>query len=97
VLDQCLTRPEDGAPEPDPPPPLHQVGTVHWNLALAYHAKGEVEAQKRSLSWRNRWCVEHVEYSNRSCVQPTKATYHIRMPADMSVSYPHMAGPAIPR
>jgi hypothetical protein len=34
-----------------------KVGTVHWNLALAYHAKGEVEAQKRSLSWRNRWCV----------------------------------------
>lgn len=32
-----------------------EVGTVHWNLALAYHAKGEVEAQKRSLSWRNRW------------------------------------------
>jgi len=32
-----------------------EVAHVHWNLALAYHTKGEIDAQKRRLTWHSRW------------------------------------------
>lgn len=31
-----------------------EVGNVHWNLAMAYLTRGDVEAQKRLLSWHQR-------------------------------------------
>jgi len=32
-----------------------EVAHIHWNLALLYHTKGEVDASKRKLSWNSRW------------------------------------------
>jgi len=32
-----------------------EVAHVHWNIALCYQTKGEVDASKRKLGWHNSW------------------------------------------
>ncbi len=56
-----------------------EVAHVHWNMALCYLTKGEVEAQKRKLGWHSRWPFTMFS-AHPACPLPTPCCLPVSVP-----------------